>query len=717
MLGVVLMLALLSAAALSIESQSIAVYSVSQVASSHCTNPITSYGRTVCTNAEMQALGEECVSGKRDEGRCGFRVNSELYKEMTCQVGNDFVLHMTHDGKPGVMYYADASGNILNIGQPQCNANSTNPTKTSATKYAPERHCAATADTKRGIKPWQCHLIICRPNATTGEMRCDPASALMKDYTPLSIGDSVNGSITNPDSLGVSQTGGDPSVLTNPRTSEEEKKRIAMNLDESTKDAWGKAYQNEDAVLVESEKKKREEVDAAQEALNKLRHCAQGTACGDPNAIKDAELDLLRKKEELQQIEEQRKRLENAQKFLIPEGVVKKEEQGYFDEYGCDRRLDSISYRLCVNSNQPRERGLRLGYGSDDLAYSSFGTAYSGYSRSELEDACRRRDTQACQILAGVAQPGGGYGPGNPHSQCGSSGFGRSGGGLFGIITSVISLFKKDDNKNNNCVDGVPKPTCSITTSPKSITSPGQSVTLSWQSQNGFSASLSNEGSVAPNGSTTVEPQKTTTYTLSVQGYKNTQTGEVLSGQCSTQVRVGTTTSQGTDPKAQISCSPQLADVGMSVAISFACTNANTSVGTGFSTGNQMSGSGTPVVGAPMLGSDNKVTYGLTCSKEGKTDTAECTVEINKTSIVLVANPQKVESGKEANIGWITHGMESCTISSPDLSGFTSENTGKTAVSGVAKTPALTTEARFLLSCTTKAGGTKTAETKVEVGN
>ena len=365
------------------------------------------------------------------------------------------------------------------------------------------------------------------------------------------------------------------------------------------------------------------------------------------------------------------------------------------------------------NNNGCQGAGCNLGGGGG--GYYGGGGGFGDGGNGALISACQGGNQQACQLLAGGgARPG--YGASPAHPQCGSSNAGAG-----GLIGTIISLFKKDDNNNNNnnCVNGVPRPQCNITASPQNITTSGQSVQLSWQSQNAFSASLSNAGNVPTQGNMTVNPQQTTTYSLFLQGYRDNY-GQQVSGQCQVQVTVGQQGGGGgsatsTNPKAQISCSPQLADVGMSVAISYACTNAVASGGTGFSTNNQMSGSATPKVEAPTLGSGNKVTYGLTCSKEGKTDTAQCTVEINKPTIVLVTNPKNVESGKEANIGWVTGGMEECTISSPTLLGFTAENANNTSVSGVAKTPPLTQDTKFVLSCTTKAGGTKTAETTVEV--
>jgi hypothetical protein len=58
-------------------------------------------------------------------------------------------------------------------------------------------------------------------------------------------------------------------------------------------------------------------------------------------------------------------------------------------------------------------------------------------------------------------------------------------------------------------------PYCTIYANPTSITQ-GQSSTLTWNSQNAVSAQLSSSGSVATNGSMTVWPQYTTTYTLTV---------------------------------------------------------------------------------------------------------------------------------------------------------------------------------------------------------
>jgi hypothetical protein len=284
-------------------------------------------------------------------------------------------------------------------------------------------------------------------------------------------------------------------------------------------------------------------------------------------------------------------------------------------------------------------------------------------------------------------------------------------GGLLGM---ALSLFLKSGSSGSqSCTNGVPNPSCTITASPTNVAA-GQPVTLTWQSEQAFSATLSSSGSVAPQGTMTVNPQTTTTYALALNGYVDSRTGQQLRGQCTVQVVVGGQGSGDGAPKAEIACRPEIADVGMSVALSYACRNSATSGGTGFDTNSQLSGSATPIVESPTIGS-SVVKYGLTCSKEGRTDTAECTVQVNKPTIVLIANPKDVQSGGEANIGWVTGGMEECTISSPTLSGFTAENAGNTSTSGVAKTPPLNEDTEFVLSCTTKAGATRTAETTVTI--
>ncbi|HVU75288.1 MAG TPA: hypothetical protein VHD38_00390 [Candidatus Paceibacterota bacterium] len=178
---------------------------------------------------------------------------------------------------------------------------------------------------------------------------------------------------------------------------------------------------------------------------------------------------------------------------------------------------------------------------------------------------------------------------------------------------------------------------------------------------------------------------------------------------------VPTGTGTGGTPTAQLSCQPQVADVGMSIAISFSCGNATGSAGQGFDTGNKLSGSATSTISNPPAGA-TKATFGLQCVNGSVPATASCSVDISKPSIILVANPKVIPVNASSTIGWLTTGMQSCVVSSPDVPEFTAQNALNTSVNGMAITPALTQTSTFLLHCTTQGGQTKDATTTVQVG-
>lgn len=167
-------------------------------------------------------------------------------------------------------------------------------------------------------------------------------------------------------------------------------------------------------------------------------------------------------------------------------------------------------------------------------------------------------------------------------------------------------------------------------------------------------------------------------------------------------------------PVAQLSCQPDLADIGMTVALSFGCQNATTATGQGFSTNGELSGSTTTVI-ANVPQNATAVNFALTCTNQGAVDSKQCSVRINKPSIVLVANPKIISSGQTSSIGWVTAGIESCVVSSPDNKAFTDENAGTAKKSSVAQTPALSQTTSFVLDCTTLAGSEKQATTTVTV--
>lgn len=169
---------------------------------------------------------------------------------------------------------------------------------------------------------------------------------------------------------------------------------------------------------------------------------------------------------------------------------------------------------------------------------------------------------------------------------------------------------------------------------------------------------------------------------------------------------------QCTNLGAEISCQPQTADVGMQIAISYSCAQGTAS-GSGFTASGQ-SGTTTATVAQPPAGA-NTATYGLTCSMGSATSGAQCSVQVVQPSIVLVANPAMISSGGTSLLGWITTGMQSCVVSSPNDAAFTAQNASNTSANGTAQTLAATTTKNYLLSCQTLSGGTRAASTTVSV--
>ena len=299
-------------------------------------------------------------------------------------------------------------------------------------------------------------------------------------------------------------------------------------------------------------------------------------------------------------------------------------------------------------------------------------------------------------------------------------------------------------------------PSCQVFASPSTVLA-GTPVTLQWSSFGAQYVTIAGSGAQSGNlpssGQQTITPQNSGAYTVTAYGAQQQQQQQQgtdifsmikdlfggtqqqqQTATCSTQVTVtprptpppppATTTptsTQPTDtqPKATLSCEPKVADVGATLAISFSCS-IGTSAGSGFETGGISSGATTTTIKAPP-GSANTATYSLTCTNEGKTDTASCTVQVAKPAIVFIANPKKVEDGETSALGWVTSGMKenSCAVSSPDIPAFTADNADKKSTNGAATTPELLakdnndTSYHFVLQCMTLGGATKSASTTV----
>lgn len=155
---------------------------------------------------------------------------------------------------------------------------------------------------------------------------------------------------------------------------------------------------------------------------------------------------------------------------------------------------------------------------------------------------------------------------------------------------------------------------------------------------------------------------------------------------------------------------------GQTLTLGWSCQGSDSSTGYGFDTSGQTHGTTTITQVLPPNG-QTLATYTLSChnSSTGNSAGAQCSVNIISPKIVLSAVPGAVAAGGSSSIGWITTNMNACTISSPDLPDFTSENADNTSINGGLQTPALTSATHFLLTCTSLSGGTSTASTTVTV--
>ncbi len=165
--------------------------------------------------------------------------------------------------------------------------------------------------------------------------------------------------------------------------------------------------------------------------------------------------------------------------------------------------------------------------------------------------------------------------------------------------------------------------------------------------------------------------------------------------------------------RAELTCAPQIIDEGENpVAVSWACQNADTSRGEGFSTANEPSGATEVPAKAPE--GTQLLRLRLACSKGAQGATAECVVGINRPQIISTVSPTEVERGRPVIIGWLGKGMkrsdDACEIRSDTHPEF-SHKGRMTAL----RSPAINEGTTFTITCTTLGGNEMTKEIKVQV--
>lgn len=204
-----------------------------------------------------------------------------------------------------------------------------------------------------------------------------------------------------------------------------------------------------------------------------------------------------------------------------------------------------------------------------------------------------------------------------------------------------------------------------------------------------------------------MQPQQPNPNNCSVGFWQAVYSGTCITGWRCIPSGTGTTT----PPVATLSCEPPVADVGMSIAITYGCSSG-LATSSSFRVTTQPGGSATTTLVNPPGGA-NTATYSLACVDQGRTSGAQCSIQVSRPSIILVANPKTVTLGGTSLISWLTTGMDSCVISSPDQQDFTERNSAYTSANGAATTSPVSATSMFLLHCDTFAGGVREATTTV----
>ena len=187
--------------------------------------------------------------------------------------------------------------------------------------------------------------------------------------------------------------------------------------------------------------------------------------------------------------------------------------------------------------------------------------------------------------------------------------------------------------------------------------------------------------------------------------------GAGASSSCVTNVT--TMNAVATSTKVSMQCAPLVAEKGRKIDITYECPpNSMKSEAFGFSTGGMLSGTATTIFSS----ASTTAIYQLTCIDGfGARSVGQCRVMRAPSAIVFVANPKSVGANQRASLGWVSAGMRSCALSSPQLSDFTVKNSKNGSVSGAIVTPSLRGPTQFVLTCTTVSGTTRNATAAVSV--
>ena len=231
-----------------------------------------------------------------------------------------------------------------------------------------------------------------------------------------------------------------------------------------------------------------------------------------------------------------------------------------------------------------------------------------------------------------------------------------------------------------------------FTADPKQIVA-GQQATLSWKTLNSDTVNIAGFGNVALNGSITVSPTQTTTYTLTARNSVNDETSSVT---------VVVTGSQAGPLLFGCSASPSNITAGQSSTLAWTSSNAdNVSI--------QPNIGPVAKTGTVSVTPTQTTTYIVTATSATASTTCSITVTVGTALPVIAsftATPSPIDAGQSSTLQWSVQNADSVSISSIG----TVQASGTRSVSPTATTV-------YTLTATNASGSvTRTATVEVRAG-
>ena len=236
--------------------------------------------------------------------------------------------------------------------------------------------------------------------------------------------------------------------------------------------------------------------------------------------------------------------------------------------------------------------------------------------------------------------------------------------------TFVLTVFGTDDQQVT-CeapvtVTELPAPSCDAFSADPSAIDVGESTTLSWETTNAVNVSIAGIGDVDPDGSTSVSPSESTTYTLTAEN----ATGDTVS--CEVPVAVADPAPFTCETAVDFDASPRTIDEGDSTTLTWSTTDVDS-----LTIGNT---NFTALSGSESVSPRRDTTYTLRATRGDDTISCPLTVRVdedddngggggggsNSPICELDASLTRIDRGDEVTLTWETSRATEVIIENDD---------------------------------------------------